>query len=653
MSSTTVVATAEKDTEMDTGKAPVVVCKGDEATDAATAANTKSNLTTITEGSVKMCYPADQAEAVFYNPVQVQNRDLSILMITLAAERRAIRNAVVAKKKELRQQQQDQQAVVGSSSNGNGNADNASSSSLKEQLAAYRTELENNPSAALQAQSSSDVADNNNDQGLTILDALAASGLRSMRYWREIPGVKHVTINDLDPAAVERAHTNLQVNELTDVLVGAPDTNTDDPRARGIRVQHGDATHEMYSSRKPAGFSPKQPDTTAPPPPTPLQPPYPQWDVIDLDPYGSAAPFLDGAVQAVQDGGLLCITCTDMAALGGSHPETCFGRYAAMPIPRAGYLQEMAVRILLQSTASSAARYGRSIKPILSVGMNFYVRVFVEVYNDKAGVHAHSLNIGTVYQSTQCPSFQVAGSGQMGGKKGTCYQPDRAPKGACEETGAAFKIGGPFWLGPMHDVDVVKEALQRLESKDEATVPAMKWIATKERLRGLLMSCRDELPDAPLFYRLPDLSQALAISTPPITQFKAALMNAGYRVSGYHKEPQAVKTNAPNSVVWDIMRAWCKTNPPKKVPAAGSVAEKIIAVEPSIEVDFSIPKGMKLSREQGVARFPVNPQPNWGPKPKASGHKRKAEGDAKTPLDEKKSKAEGDAKTPLDENTTV
>lgn len=29
-----------------------------------------------------------------------------------------------------------------------------------------------------------------------------------------------------------------------------------------------------------------------------------RFDVIDLDPYGSAAPFLDAAVQAVSDGGL-------------------------------------------------------------------------------------------------------------------------------------------------------------------------------------------------------------------------------------------------------------------------------------------------------------------------------------------------------------
>jgi tRNA (guanine26-N2/guanine27-N2)-dimethyltransferase len=578
------------------------------------------NLKTITEGSVKMCYPADQEQAVFYNPVQVQNRDLSILMITLAAERRAIRHLTVKRKKELRQQQEQQQQPEGPTE---------TSGSVKEQLAAYKAKLEQNPSAALQEQAAME----GEAEGITILDALAASGLRSFRYWREIPGVKHVTINDLDHAAVERAHTNMRVNELTDVLVApagatvaTPTDSTNgtdhqDPRPQGIRIQHGDATHEMYLSRKPNITTNTEKAATS----TPVQPPYPQWDVIDLDPYGSAAPFLDGAVQAVQDGGLLCITCTDMAALGGSHPETCFGRYSAMPIPRAGYLQELAVRILLQSTASSAARYGRSIKPILSVGMNFYVRVFVEVYKDKAAVHKHSLNIGSVYQSTQCPSFQVAAAGQLGGKKNTVFQPGRPPVGACAETGATFKIGGPFWLGPLHDVTVVKEALQRLGSKDETVVPAMKWIATQERLRGLLMSCRDELNDCPLYYKLPDLAQALVVSTPPLTQFKAALVNAGYRVSGYHKEPHAIKTNAPNSVVWDIMRAWCKTNPPKKPPLAGSVAAKILAIEPSIEANFSIPEGMINAKSEGVARFPMNPEPNWGPKAKASGNKRKAD----------------------------
>lgn len=68
-----------------------------------------------------------------------------------------------------------------------------------------------------------------------------------------------------------------------------------------------------------------------------------RFDVIDIDPYGTASPFLDAAVQSVQNEGmtkyviiyilfetfllddrlgLLCITCTDLAVLTGStYPE--------------------------------------------------------------------------------------------------------------------------------------------------------------------------------------------------------------------------------------------------------------------------------------------------------------------------------------------
>jgi hypothetical protein len=66
-------------------------------------------------------------------------------------------------------------------------------------------------------------------------------------------------------------------------------------------------------------------------------------DVVDLDPYGTAAPFIDAAVQCVNDGGegskgnlrdalaergapsnsgLLCVTCTDLSVLAtNNYPE--------------------------------------------------------------------------------------------------------------------------------------------------------------------------------------------------------------------------------------------------------------------------------------------------------------------------------------------
>ena len=334
-----------------------------------------------------MKYPADEESTVFYNPVQVQNRDLSILMLVLFAERRAVKKAVLQKKRELRSSNK------GKDSNAK---DRLSGDQIKTLLKEYEASLDPSQcvaaaaaAAAVDEKDTSTTATGTQSDGISILDALAASGLRSMRYWKEIPGVKHVTINDLDPAAVERAELNIGENGLTDVLVKesfwdnhTTTTDTEKPWQRpfGIHVQNGDAKMEMYLSQRPQAQYNQQTTTVH------AKLLKPQWDVIDLDPYGSAAPFLDAAVQAIESGGMLNVTCTDMAALGGSHPETCYGRYASMPIPSARYLQEAALRILLGMLATTAAKYGRTIKPILSVGMNFYIRVFVEVYDDKAGV---------------------------------------------------------------------------------------------------------------------------------------------------------------------------------------------------------------------------------------------------------------------------
>ena len=48
-----------------------------------------------------------------------------------------------------------------------------------------------------------------------------------------------------------------------------------------------------------------------------------------------------------------------------------------------------------------------------------------------------------------------------------------------------------------------------------------------------------------------------------------ALLPPPRRVSGTHANPLGIKTDAPWSVVWDIMRCWVKEHPVKK-SAAGS-----------------------------------------------------------------------------------
>lgn len=51
-------------------------------------------------------------------------------------------------------------------------------------------------------------------EGVQILEALAATGLRSVRYMLEIDGIKKLIANDLDPKAVELMKQNFEFNEV-------------------------------------------------------------------------------------------------------------------------------------------------------------------------------------------------------------------------------------------------------------------------------------------------------------------------------------------------------------------------------------------------------------------------------------------------------
>ena len=57
-------------------------------------------------------------------------------------------------------------------------------------------------------------AKNKEHQGLNILEALAATGLRSVRYLKEINNIKTLVANDIDPTATELMKKNFDFNQI-------------------------------------------------------------------------------------------------------------------------------------------------------------------------------------------------------------------------------------------------------------------------------------------------------------------------------------------------------------------------------------------------------------------------------------------------------
>lgn len=305
--------------------------------------------------------------------------------------------------------------------------------------------------------------------------------------------------------------------------------------------------------------------------------------MVDIDPYGTAAPYLEAAIQAVDEGGLLCVTCTDMPVLCGIYPETCFAKYSALSL-RAEYCHELALRIVLSALHSHAARFGRVIQPLLALSVDFYVRLFVRVYSSANRVKAGPSRVGHVLQCARCPHFSTRALGALhkldgrthSARKGSCdlvdfrwlpfALPDAttaavaagADPSRCPECGGALHLAGPLWLGPLHDKAFVRDMLSSLNAlsspaeqqqcateatggvstlstrvpheaiargSDPHTCSLGHFPATLERMRGMLAVALEEL-DIPLFYTLSDLCKAFHVRQPPLVAIRCSRRNS-------------------------------------------------------------------------------------------------------------------------------
>uniref|UniRef100_A0A914HG86 tRNA (guanine(26)-N(2))-dimethyltransferase n=1 Tax=Globodera rostochiensis TaxID=31243 RepID=A0A914HG86_GLORO len=401
--------------------------------------------------------------------------------------------------------------------------------------------------------------------GIRVLDALSASGLRAIRFALEVPNVERVLANDFSERAVEAIRRNVELNGVQD----------------RVEAVFSDAIDLMMAHRK---FGKR-------------------FHAVDLDPYGSASVFLDAAVQAVMDEGLLMVTCTDTAILCGNTAEACFNKYGSVPL-RHKSCHELALRILLRAIDGHANRHKRYIVPLLSVSVDFYVRCFVRIRSGAAVAkdsvtklaHMHccatcqsldlqpllkkSVNGASVrfsnahFQSDLIRLTERQGTSRDGGLVATCAH--------CG--GTAVHTGGPIWVAPTCDVEFVGKLLAILNCPKAGDAK----LGTRERLEGLLTVLSEELHDVPLFYEHDQLMNVVKCPAPKMSTFRSALLNAGYRCSISHCNPRAIKTDAPTTFLWDVCREWAKRNGIKpEGTAADTPRNWILTREAKFKINFT------------------------------------------------------------------
>jgi tRNA (guanine26-N2/guanine27-N2)-dimethyltransferase len=87
-----------------------------------------------------------------------------------------------------------------------------------------------------------------------------------------------------------------------------------------------------------------------------------RFDAVDLDPFGTPAPFMDAGARGARR--YLFVTATDTAPLCGAHLKAGMRRYFARPM-NTEYHAEVGLRTLLAFVVREVIKYDRGIEPLL------------------------------------------------------------------------------------------------------------------------------------------------------------------------------------------------------------------------------------------------------------------------------------------------
>ena len=279
-----------------------------------------------------------------------------------------------------------------------------------------------------------------------MLDGLAASGIRGIRLNLEA-GV-NVEFCDSSRMATETIAENLKIN--------------------GIKSEiYNERVEELLQDRK--------------------------YDWIDIDPFGTPAPYLEAALKGLNDGGILGVAATDTAVLCGAKPSICKKRYGAVSMRRVA-AKEVGVRILLSRIHNIASEMGKGIEPLLSYSEGHHLRVFVRLGERK-----------DVTLKWITKDMKIV---------------DREEKDA----------GGPLWVKKIIKTDLIPESQEGI-------------------LGRLLETLREEASGPPGLHDINDIAKAAGIGqTPQKIKIVESIRKLGSFASSSVFSPLGIKTDATEDI---------------------------------------------------------------------------------------------------------
>lgn len=304
------------------------------------------------------------------------------------------------------------------------------------------------------------------------LESLSGVGARGLRVANELK-IEKMKINDLNPTALELAKDSSILNNLNNIEFS-------EKEACVFLNEH---------SRKGNRGS-----------------------VVDIDPFGSPAAFFDCGIRATMHGGILSTAATDLQVLNGLFQGACKRKYGGVPI-RVEYGNEMAIRLILGSLRSVAARLGVTMIPMFVETEMHYYRTYTKILNRTD----QEENLGYILHCKNC-----------GHRKTSMEQQQK-----CDLCESKNSIAGPLWIGKIFDKEFVKSMIE--ESSN---------LKIQKSCEKTIHKCLEEAEMPGFYFTLDEIAKKIKTSPPKLEKVILNLKENGFTSSVTAFNPTGFRTNA-------------------------------------------------------------------------------------------------------------
>lgn len=329
------------------------------------------------------------------------------------------------------------------------------------------------------------------DSPIAVCDPLSGLGARGIRYAKEVPNVSKSVIGDLNSDALPMMRRNASMNGVESI----------------VEIQGKDANLLLTEHAEPGK----------------------RFDFIDLDPFGPPMPFINSAVRALKNRGIIAITATDTAPLCGVHSKACIRNYGAVPI-HSDFCHEVGLRTMIAAAVREALKYDFGVEAILSYSVDHYFRSYLKLTLGAKKADESASMLGYTVYCHAC--------GWRAHYPLTSHTPE-----FCGRCGGSVKRGGPMWLGKLCNDPFLGSMMSQ----------PMENINTSKRILKVLGILQAENPMPPSYYVIDNICSRLKRDVPSLEGVLKTLRAKGFAATPTHFHPKSVKTDAPIALIEEML----------------------------------------------------------------------------------------------------